>query len=741
MKAIILCNEKDEKINEKLPNCLLRLCGKTILEYAIDKVEKADFSEVTILSNYEPIIDLELNCHNIEIDVNFETLDNSFKYLSELNDKDDLLIIESNNLFDFDLKAMIRHHIINKNICTISSVEQDDFYNYTCFSTGNDKVITSIIENPSADNNSAKHIFSGVYIISKEILSDINFKESENFIFNFISSIISNDKKAVLYEETGYWNNISNHQRFLQCQNNILDGKVKNEPSANQKENKIFIKDNSTFCGVTIIPPVYIGSNVSIESGAVIFSGTVIDDNAYIQRGTTIENSYIGENTIIDSNCKINSSIIFENCVLNNDITIDEFSILEENVKIGCNAKIRPNTRISHNTEISLNSVINSNGTKNQNSNFYIDEDYECCFKNSQKMPYDISLLGMAIGSALNKSDIIVIGFEENKVSKAFANTLITSILSTGISVFNVSVCTLQQAIFSSLKLDCSVGCYISADISLKIKLFGKSGMPLSNDIERKIEKFYSKKSFRTQTFSNWGSCYNFSGANKLYENFLLDLLPSKFLSQNIRIKTSSLEIATIADKLFYEKNNIDGEKIIFHITDDGGRCTAYNEKTNFVTYEKLILLCIKIFSEKQIPVNIPNDFYNIAKDYCKSLNIKFADDKIINESHLFTTDALVIISTISKYLSQNNITFFEALKDVPDICIVERYISLNDNKKAIKKIDDIISNEYSNAMIKPLKSKTGLLLFAESSKAEFASSICDEIQEKIENIKNNISN
>ena len=748
MKAIILCNE-NEKIfpgqNDKNPIFLLRFCGKTLLEYAIEQLIKAEFHNV-IISSYksQDIIELELNDknHNINIDYNSST-PNDLKFLSSVNNSDDLLVLEANSIFNVDLKAMIKHHIINKSTSTILSIKQDNFYDYTCFSTGNDGYITSVIEKPSADNNSATNVCSGIYIISKGILSNYSCSDKGNFITDILPNIVSSNKNVFLFKEQGYCQKISSSKTFLSRQRDLLEDKTGIKIFADKINNGIYTNSDSRFNGVTIIPPVFIGKNVTIKTGSIINSGTVIEDNVTIENGVTIDNSYIGENSIINDNCKIDSSIICENALLNQNVICEKDSYIGENVKIGANSKIKPKVNISSNSEIPVNSIINKNINHKNDTKFYIDDNYECCFGDSKKMPYDVSLLGMAIGTALNQSNIVVVGYEKNKASKSISESLITGILSTGINVFNIAESTLQQTIFSSLKFDCSICCHINADFSLKVKIFGKSGVPLEKSIERKIEKAYNKKSFRTHTFSNWGNIYKFCGASQLYDNFLLNLLPHKFESQNIRVKTSSLEIGKTADKLFYPRNNVDGEEITFHISDDGIKCTAYNEKTNFVTYEKLIFLCIKIYKENGNDVFLSENLPDTAIDFCKELNIKYFysdENNKIKEKHLFTKDALMVISIITKYLSDKNISLFDALKDIPDICVIERYISVKKNNKIVKQINDIVSNEYSHAKIKTLKSKTGILLFSEDSKAEIASSVCDEIMEKIEKIKNNIS-
>ena len=196
-------------------------------------------------------------------------------------------------------------------------------------------------------------------------------------------------------------------------------------------------------------------------------------------------------------------------------------------------------------------------------------------------------------------------------------------------------------------------------------------------------------------------------------------------------------------------------EKIIFHVSADGNSCSAYTEKTGYIFHEKLILLAMKALFNKKIPVSVPFSFPmgaesiaetekgRIFRYYNSSDNNTDEEARAIAQrrDNLFVRDGLALACIICGYLSENNLTFSKAINEIPKFSSIQRYVSYKGN--IINLINELsidktggegvfYSEENTRALIRPLKSGNGLMIFAESFKSEEASAICDKIQEEL---------
>lgn len=758
MQVVILCGGQGKNLmpmTEFRPLGLLRIAGKTLIEYQLDQLKEAGFDEVTLAIGHSGDMyasEFESGYKDIKIDFTRICQNGTANALLNAYKNDDMIVIEANCIFNFDLKNFLNFHIDNKNLCTFASKKAENYSGTAYFSINRNNEILTITKNPLEDFSDYT-VSTGVYIISKSVFESYSFEDGKGFMTDILPQIITSGNKIMSYNENGYWQKLSSTSDFLKCQKDILNGKTNLSINAKNIIGQIYSDTDSNFNGVSIIPPVYIGKNATIKAGSIIGPNTVIDDNSFINSRIRADNSYIGQNVIIKSKSEINSAIICNGSIIGNSVICSKNSVIGEKVNICGNSIITENMRVSNNMTTTQNTGENKNKTIRTIS---IDDECECNFGKESNLTASFAEFGMAIGTAIDKGDTVIVGHSGSHSSEALTNSLISGLLSTGVKVYNLGNITCQQMMFLTNKLSSKLGCFISADYSAKAKLMDCCGLPITHGLETVIENAYNKKDFRVLQCSDYESSYEFSGAGQLYIDYLRKILQGKLSGVNADIRCSSTQIAKISDNVIYPKNDVDGEHLIFHISPDGSSCSVYTEKTNYIFHERLILLAIKICCEKNIPVSIPFTFPSEAENITQSENGKLyryynctdgSDDSIARTTamrldNLFVRDGLMLACIICKYLSENGFTLEEAMENIPKFCSVQRYISVSENPTRILDIFAIdragynegtaYNNGKSRAIIRPLKNRRGIMVFAESYKAETAAAICDEIQIKL---------
>ena len=100
------------------------------------------------------------------------------------------------------------------------------------------------------------------------------------------------------YRAEGYWCDIGDLRAYLQCQRDLLAGKVKAR-FAPQIAQGIFAKGELPKGDFHLIPPVYIGENVEIAPGAQIGPDCVIDDHCFVGPGAKARFSVLLESAYL----------------------------------------------------------------------------------------------------------------------------------------------------------------------------------------------------------------------------------------------------------------------------------------------------------------------------------------------------------------------------------------------------------------------------------------------------------
>ncbi|MDO5125652.1 MAG: sugar phosphate nucleotidyltransferase [Ruminococcus sp.] len=762
MQALILCGGRGERLMPLTacrPAGLLRITGDTVLNYALKNLKKANFKKVTLALGYlEGMILSEYETADFDgMKLSFISTENigTAGAVAQAFDNDDMLIVEANALYNFDLNKIMSFHTINKSVCTIVTKRLSELSDHVCFSCDDDGKITSMSLEPAKDNLNCINAFTGMYILSKKAFQDYNFVVGSDFIKDIIPQMLGNDK-LLCYNENGYFKKITDAHGFLNAQHDMLSGITGLSINAKNNNERIYSESSQNFNGVAIIPPVFIGRNVSIESGTVIEPYSVIDNNAVIGQRARISESYVGENAVVSSRCELIKTVLCNGGCIKKSVSCGEYSVIGEKAVIGESSVIEDNIKIWAGKIVIPDSVISRNVIISSGKSMLFDDDGEYNFAPSSNAPVDFAKMGMAVGTAFDKGDVVIVGCSEDESALVLLQSLISGLLSVGINVFDLGKCSAQQAMYISSLFSAQACCYVSATYGEKIRITDRGGLLLKRTVEKKIEQVFNSTVFRTLDCYNYGKRYEFHGAKALYESFLERKLPEKLIGVLPQIRCSSRNTACLADALLHDRNDINGERIIFHISSDGSACSAYSEQTGYVFHERLIMLAMKYLFQKGLSVSVPFTFPSIAEDIAKSENGKLlryynssdntndnnARSVAMEVENLFVRDGLALAFLICAYLSDNKVSFADAIAQIPKFSTIQRYISYKgNNSDLIATFSDgtnvgnegiVYKKHQSRAVIRPMKKGNGLMIFAESFKSELASSICDEIQETL---------
>lgn len=757
MKAIVLCGGRGERLmpmTEDKPAVLLRLCGKELIYYILDTLKEAGFEKVTLAVGYgskqiAALFDRDMYC-GMKIEFSHSdgagTADAVYKALG--NDEQ-ALVIEGNCLFNCDLKKFMEFHSEQNAVCSVMTKKCENNENCICVSV-EDKIASAVMREPSADKTGFENCMTGIYIINKGIFDDYNCFDRQDLAEDVITAAVSDLRDVCVYSDEFYWERILTPKGFLKCQRDILFS------------DKLRIRKltEGNFSGATLIAPLYIGKNVTIMPGAVVEKGAVIDDNAVIKRGCRVTGSYVGVNCIVSENSELEEAVICGGAKLGRGVKCRSCSVVGTNSSVGAEAVIEKEVRIWSGRRIDGGSRLYKNVQTGRARKTIVDEEGECSLGGGQAGAEELVRFGIAAGTAVNIGEHIAVAYGGEEHNRILQQALVSGICSAGANVFDLGNVTLPQLMYAVKTLDCKFGIYVGINASGHIRVTAPCGLPVDRDTELAIEKSYNERSFRMSDFRQYGRVMEHSAGEELYIRFVDSVLPSGFSGVNAEIRTSDTRAAVIADRLFHGRNDIDGEKIIFHLSAQSDKCTAYTELTGYVGWERLVNLCAKIRYEKGRSVSVPYCFSSAADILAESEGGRLyryyssscgedaeARSAAAEIGNMFVNDGLYLAACICGYLSEKEMSLYSSLKNIPDVYSTQRYVTFGGKsgrlmeklaaESAVSGEGMIYGKDNSRAVIRPLRNGNGVMIFAEGASSEFAAALCDELQHKIKSLEN----
>ncbi len=259
---------------------------------------------------------------------------------------DYVLILSGDHIYKMNYAKMLDFHIKHKSDVTIAVIDVPlkEASRFGIMNVNEDYSIYEFEEKPRFPKSTLASM--GIYIFTyntlKKYLSEdaLNAISNHDFGKDIIPKMLFDKMRMYAYPFKGYWRDIGTIESIWEANMDLLN---------ENNEIKLYDNDWKIYTKSEIVPPEYIGDNVTV-SNSLISEGSVIMGNVmnsvifpgvYIAENSTVSNSVIMRGVRVLSNASINKAIIGEEAIINENNTIDGN---ESVVLVGDNTNVKPGT-------------------------------------------------------------------------------------------------------------------------------------------------------------------------------------------------------------------------------------------------------------------------------------------------------------------------------------------------------------------------------------------------------------
>ena len=225
------------------------------------------------------------------------------------------LVLCGDALIDLDIGAALHEHRTKGAIASVVALDvpPDDVHNYGIVVAAEGGQIQSFQEKPLPSEAKSTLASTGIYIFEPEVLELV----PPNTVYDIGSQLFPQlvTQKLPFYAQKRFFNwidigRVSDYWSVLQ---RVLRGEVAqmNMPGREIRPGVwVGLNTSIPWDDVTIEGPVYIGSSVAVESGAIIIGPTWIGHGSHIRTGARLVRSILFEYTRIAANMQFTNMII-----------------------------------------------------------------------------------------------------------------------------------------------------------------------------------------------------------------------------------------------------------------------------------------------------------------------------------------------------------------------------------------------------------------------------------------------
>jgi mannose-1-phosphate guanylyltransferase/phosphomannomutase len=762
MKAIIMAGGQGTRLRPltcSVPKPLAKLCGRPVVCYILDLLDKHGFTEAVFTLGYkgEQIEDYFETGQYKGLTLRFSREDTPLgtagcvkhavgtacKTSASPVSDEPFLVISGDALCDFDLSAVMRLHKTDNAQATIITKQVDDPREYGLVISeterdGESAKVVGFSEKPSYLGCIGDKANTGVYILSPQVMSLIPDEGQSDFARDIFPQMLRKGMSLRSCEEQGYWCDIGDFATYSQSQFDMIAGLV-----------------GGISLGHSIVGDNYIGREVSVGENTDITS-SIIGDNVTIGNNVKLRNSVIGDNVYVSDGATVNDAIICAGSKLMHSASVYEGSVVGEGCLIGREAIVSNGAKIWNGRTIPPGASITRNvkyGGGEDRSRVEFSESGITGETNADITPELCTALGAALACV---SARIAVSCEDNNASKAMKLAVMSGGSAAGGEVFDAGTVGLPQLICAAQALDCGVTARVKCGIFAQIEVLSDSGLPLTRLEERRFEAALNRGEYKNAERNSFGSVRAVGGFMNIYCSMLSRF--ARFTSgYSVKLNCGSPEIVPVFDSICTKS----GEMLVVTLTDGGTKAEFYTGNGGKVSYEQLTLLAVVSQMQNGFDVALPQDFAGCADFLAESCGKRIhrffrcsndSGDGYARElaaKQPFLRDGAVLALNVLEYLAQSNQSIESAVKALPQFASEWREVQINcppqriitmlcanrGNSAAGAGEGVLLGDAGRNVRVRSARRGKSLFLLAESLSSETAAELCDSAEKLIQKL------
>ncbi|MCX7912778.1 MAG: NDP-sugar synthase, partial [Dehalococcoidales bacterium] len=218
---------------------------------------------------------------------------------------------------EMDLADMYSSHLKNRASATIALTWVDNPSAFGVVETGADLRVMRFVEKPAPGEAKTNWINAGTYILEPEVLREIPARQHYMFERGLFPHLLNMGTAVYGYPYRGYWLDMGTPDKYFALNVDLLTARFGTPLFRSSSGAEIRFDRAVTLHHTAVLdPPVLIGSDCRIGSGATLKGPLVIGRRCILEEGARIENAVLWDDV------RIGADTCLRNCIIGSGVVI-----------------------------------------------------------------------------------------------------------------------------------------------------------------------------------------------------------------------------------------------------------------------------------------------------------------------------------------------------------------------------------------------------------------------------------
>lgn len=423
---------------------------------------------------------------------------NAMEFLDER-----FLVISGDVLTDIDLTAIVEYHAERQAMATIGLAHVENPLEFGIVITREDGTIERFLEKPTWGQVFSDTINTGIFVLEPEIFDYIDADRPVDFSSEVFPKLLADEKPLYGAIAQGYWEDVGTLEAYVSAHKDILDGKVRLDIPGFEVGDGVHLGEGAEINPeARVVGPSVIGPNCRIEAGSVIGPYAVLGPNVRIRADVTCERSVVLDNAYLGDGVRLRGSVVGRSCDLRKGARADEGVVLGDECFVGEDALLAPGVKVYPFKTIEAGAVVNDSIVwESRGARSLFGRNGITGLANVDITPEFATKVAMAYGSMLKKGTTIITSRDSSRSARMLKRSMMAGLNAVGINVEDLEVASVPVTRFIVRRPANTGGITIRLvpddPQSVVIRFFDSDGLDVTEEVQRKIERLFSREDFR----------------------------------------------------------------------------------------------------------------------------------------------------------------------------------------------------------------------------------------------------
>jgi mannose-1-phosphate guanylyltransferase/phosphomannomutase len=514
MKGVIMAGGEGTRLRpltSTVPKPLLPVANRPMMEHVIDLLRAHGIEDIVVtvafmanaIKNYfGDGSDFGVRLTYVDEPVPLGTAGSVRNAMEHLSD-DRFVVISGDVITDIDLSAIISYHESKGALATIGLTPVDNPLEFGIVITREDGTIERFLEKPTWGQVFSDTINTGIYVLEPSVFDYIEPGRSVDFSGEVFPALLRDGKPLYGAVAHGYWEDVGTLEAYLRAHTDVLDQMVHLRIPGFQIADGVWVGEGSEISPeATIDGPAVIGPECTVEAGVHLGAYSVLGSHVRVLRGASVERSILQDNAFVGAGARLRGVVSGRAVSVRAGARLDEGVVLGDEVQIGENATLNDGVKVYPGKVIETGATIHTSIIwESRGASSLFGRDGVRGLANIDVSPELATKLALAYATSLKKGVTVVTSRDTSRAARMLKRAMMAGLNAGGVNVLDLEIAStpLTRYLVKTPHAVGGVTLRLSEDDlrQVSIRFFDGSGIDMSEDVQRKIERIYQREDYR----------------------------------------------------------------------------------------------------------------------------------------------------------------------------------------------------------------------------------------------------